>query len=68
MAPHTSNWDFVLGTVVRSIIRMNANFLGKKELFKLPLGNYIRHIGGYPVDRTTSHNMVDSIVDIYNKE
>jgi len=68
VAPHTSNWDFVLGAVVRSIIRMNANFLGKKELFKFPLGNYLRYIGGHPVDRTTSHNMVDSIVDIYNKE
>jgi len=47
---------------------MNANFLGKKELFKFPLGNYLRYIGGYPVDRSASHHMVDSIVDIYNKE
>jgi len=68
VAPHTSNWDFVLGAVVRSICSINANFLGKKELFKFPLGIFLRYIGGYPVDRSSSHSMVDSIVDIFNKE
>lgn len=67
VAPHTSNWDFPLGVMARSILRMeNAHFLGKHTLFKPPFGWFFRWLGGQPVDRTKSHDVVQQVVDIIN--
>ncbi len=66
VAPHTSNWDFPLGICVRSILRIkNAQFLGKSQLFKPPFGWFFRWLGGHPVERSSSHDMVDQVVKIF---
>lgn len=68
VAPHTSNWDFPVGLAARSILRIrNARFLGKSQLFKPPFGWFFRWLGGYPVDRSTSHDMVEQVVKIFDK-
>lgn len=36
LLPHTSNYDFMIGLAVRSIMGFKASFLGKKELFRWP--------------------------------
>ena len=51
-APHTSGWDFPLGVFGRSAIGRHIKFIGKKSLFKPPLGWIMRALGGYPVDRS----------------
>lgn len=67
VAPHTSNWDFPLGVMARSILRReDAHFLGKHSLFKPPFGWFFRWLGGYPVDRSSSHDVVQQVVDIFN--
>ena len=67
IAPHTSNWDFVIGVIARSVTRIQrARFLGKSSLFKPPLGALFRALGGYPVDRTSSHDMVHQVVSIFD--
>ncbi len=67
VAPHTSNWDFPVGLAARSILRIrNAQFLGKSQLFKPPFGWFFRWLGGHPVDRSTSHDMVDQVVKIFD--
>lgn len=67
VAPHTSNWDFLVGVAARSILRIrNAQFLGKSQLFKPPFGWFFRWLGGHPVDRASSHDMVDQVVRIFN--
>ncbi|TAH39100.1 MAG: acyltransferase [Bacteroidetes bacterium] len=68
VAPHTSNWDFPIGVAVRSIMRFKSNFLGKKELFESPLGWLFKKLGGFPVDRSKSSNMVDEVVEIIKRE
>ena len=66
VAPHTSNWDFIIGVMARSILRMqNARFLGKSSLFKAPYGWFFRSLGGYPVDRSKHNDMVQQVVDIF---
>jgi hypothetical protein len=53
--------------MARSILRMEeAKFLGKNSLFKPPFGWLFRWLGGYPVDRSSSHDMVQQVVDIFN--
>ena len=68
IAPHTSNWDFLVGVAARSILRItNAKFLGKSQLFRPPFGWLFRWLGGYPVDRSSSHDMVSQVADIIAK-
>jgi 1-acyl-sn-glycerol-3-phosphate acyltransferase len=67
VAPHTSSWDFVIGLLFRKTLRLeHARFLGKHQLFRPPFGFFFRWLGGYPVDRTSSHNLVDQVVKIFD--
>lgn len=62
VGPHTSNWDFVVGVAARSVLRLHrAKFLGKSQLFKPPYGWIFRALGGYPVDRSKSSDMVEQV-------
>lgn len=65
-APHTSNWDFIIGLCVRTILDFKASFLGKKSLFGWPFGWFFKWMGGYPVDRSKRNNIVDQVVEIFN--
>lgn len=67
VAPHTSNWDFLVGLAARSILKINTRYLGKKELFRFPFGILFRYLGGYPVDRSKSANMVEEVANIFKR-
>ncbi|HRK54732.1 MAG TPA: lysophospholipid acyltransferase family protein [Cyclobacteriaceae bacterium] len=68
VAPHTSNWDFPVGVAGRRILKIQgkAKFLGKSSLFKPPFGWIFRMLGGYPVDRSKSQDMVEQVVALFN--
>lgn len=66
--PHTSNWDFPLGVLVRSALQAKIGYVGKASLFKPPHGWLFRWLGGYPVDRTKRTNFVDAVVDVFNEQ
>jgi 1-acyl-sn-glycerol-3-phosphate acyltransferase len=67
VAPHTSNWDFPVGVLARSVLHIEkAKFLGKDSLFKPPFGWFFRWLGGYPVDRSNRHDVVQQVVNIFN--
>lgn len=68
VAPHTSNWDFPLGILVRSASGINTRFLGKKSLFRPPLGWLFHWMGGYPVDRSKHTNLVDATAAVINQK
>lgn len=66
VAPHTSNWDFVVGLAYRSVLRMqHVRFLGKKELFRAPFGFVFRMLGGYPVDRHNQQHYVEQVAALF---
>lgn len=68
VAPHTSNWDFLVGVAARSILRLkDARFLGKSQLFKRPFGWFFRWMGGYPVDRSGNHDLTDVVAGYFHK-
>ena len=47
-APHTSWHDFHMGILLRAVIGIETNFVGKKALFKFPYGWLFRWLGGSP--------------------
>jgi 1-acyl-sn-glycerol-3-phosphate acyltransferase len=63
VAPHTSNWDFIIGQLYyRSLVR-TAGFLMKKEWFFWPLGILFRKMGGIPVYRSKKTSMTDTLAE-----
>lgn len=65
VAPHTSNWDFVIGKATFDTYSVKATYLIKKELFFFPLGFWLRSIGGIPVDRKANNNFTDQAVSYF---
>lgn len=63
LAPHTSNWDFILGLLYSRSIGMQSNFLMKKEWFFWPLGPIFRSLGGIPVYRQKHSSMTESMAE-----
>lgn len=63
LAPHTSNWDFVLGQLYSHADGVKINFLMKKEWFFFPLGALFRRLGGIPVNRHKKGSMTDALAE-----
>lgn len=61
-APHSSWWDGVWGLLMKVAIGAEVHFMGKEELFRGPLGNLLRRLGGMPIDRAASLGVVDQMV------
>jgi len=61
LAPHTSNWDFIMGVLYSHAEGFQCGFLMKKEWFFWPLGPIFRSLGGIPVYRDKKTSMTDAI-------
>ncbi len=66
-APHTSNWDFLIGKLFYAAVGRETGFMMKKEWFFFPLGSILRAMGGIPVYRNKKTSMVEQIVQEFNK-
>lgn len=64
LAPHTSNFDFILGILYSRAIGMQSHFLMKKEWFFWPVGILMRKLGGIPVYRNKKTSMTDQLAQI----
>ncbi len=65
--PHTSWHDFYIGLLIRQLERVKISFLAKKELFKWPIGWYLKKVGGIPLDRTPGQNKVEAIAKLFEE-
>lgn len=63
VAPHTSNWDFLIGELYYTSIGLTSNFLMKKEWFFWPLGLLFRKLGGIAVERKKHTSMTDLLAE-----
>lgn len=61
-APHTSNWDFAVFLALSRATGLAPHFLGKKELFRGPMGPLMRRLGGVSIDRSNAAGIVDEVV------
>lgn len=66
IAPHTSNLDFVIGRLYFYSVHKKPYFLIKKEVFVFPLKRILLKMGGVPVDRKRSSNVVNKMVNLFN--
>ena len=63
LAPHTSNWDFIIGLLYSRAEGIWSNFLMKREWFFWPLGPLFRHLGGIPVWRDRRSSLTDRLAE-----
>lgn len=60
-APHTTNWDLLIGKLFYGAIGRRTGFMMKKEWFVWPLGMIFRAMGGIPVDRKKKSSLVEQM-------
>ncbi len=65
VAPHTSNWDYVIGQLFCLSVGIKAKIMIKKELFYFPLGVILKALGGIPVDRQKKTDIVDKMIMLF---
>ncbi|MBK6650210.1 MAG: lysophospholipid acyltransferase family protein [Betaproteobacteria bacterium] len=59
-APHTSNWDLPYTLMVAFSLRLNIYWMGKQSIFRWPFGGLMKWLGGIPVNREQSTNLVSA--------
>lgn len=62
VAPHTSNWDFVVAISAMLAMNLRIRFMAKKDLFIWPFTIMLKSWGGIAIDRNTKHGMVEQMV------
>ena len=62
VAPHTSNWDFILGKLAYASVGRKAGFLMKEAWFFWPLGPLFKAIGGIPVPKKRGTKLTEYII------
>jgi 1-acyl-sn-glycerol-3-phosphate acyltransferase len=62
-APHTSNWDLPYTLMVAFSLRLTPYWMGKEQIFKPPFRGLMMWLGGLPVDRSKSSNLVAASID-----
>lgn len=68
VAPHTSNWDFILGLAAYKSLGREANFLMKEFWFFFPLKYLLRAMGGIPVSRKKKgESLTGKVVEMFHQ-
>jgi 1-acyl-sn-glycerol-3-phosphate acyltransferase len=65
VAPHTSNWDFVIGLAAMLALDLRVTWLGKHQIFRPPFGRICRWLGGVPVDRSAPEGVVEQAAAVF---
>ena len=66
-APHTSNWDFPYTLLIIFVLRGKIYWLGKDSLFRRPYKGFFKWLGGIPIDRSRSKNVVAQSIQQFHQ-
>jgi 1-acyl-sn-glycerol-3-phosphate acyltransferase len=66
--PHTSNWDFPVTLALAGVTGIDIKWLGKRQLFRGPMGPVMRALGGISVNQTANQGLVATLVDELKKQ
>lgn len=65
IAPHTSNWDFIVGKLAYNSLDRKANFLIKAEWFFFPFNIIFSRMGGIPVKRGRNDSLTNKLAEVF---
>jgi 1-acyl-sn-glycerol-3-phosphate acyltransferase len=68
VAPHTSNWDFVVCVGTMFALDLKIRWLGKHQLFRWPLSAVLCRLGGWPVRRDVPGGLVAHAAQIIRSQ
>ena len=66
-APHTSNWDLPYTLLMAFGLRAKIHWMGKEALFRGPFKGVFQWLGGIPVKRSKSHNLVEQSIQQFHR-
>ncbi|MBF0102005.1 MAG: lysophospholipid acyltransferase family protein [Desulfobacterales bacterium] len=61
-APHTSNWDLPIMLCIAFACKAKIYWMGKKTIFRKPFEGLFKWLGGIPIDRSKSNNIVTQMI------
>jgi 1-acyl-sn-glycerol-3-phosphate acyltransferase len=67
VAPHSSAWDAIWAIGLKLALGLDVAFMGKRELFRGPLGWLLRKLGGFPVNRASTDGVVEQVAARYRE-
>lgn len=68
VAPHTSNWDFIITISVVLALNLQIKFMAKSALFTFPLKKLMLSLGGVPIDRNAKNGTVMQMVQQFSDQ
>lgn len=66
-APHTTNWDFPFAMAVCWAMGVPIMWLAKESIFRFPFAGLLKSMGGIPVERSKSHDLVSQVAKIISE-
>ena len=66
-APHTTNWDLPITLALAFSFKCNVYWMAKDTIFKPPFGTIMKVLGGVPIDRSTSSNVVEQSIQAFRE-
>lgn len=66
-APHTSNWDLPFTLMTAFAFRARIRWMGKEAIFSRPFKGLFQWLGGIPVRRSQSHNLVEQSIQQFQR-
>lgn len=63
-APHTTSWDVPLLVLFGWVYNMKINWMMKAEMFRGWRGPFFKKLGGIPIDRSKTNNMVQQSINL----
>ncbi|MGL6160186.1 lysophospholipid acyltransferase family protein [Microbulbifer sp.] len=67
LAPHTSNWDFVVAMPFIMALKAKVSFMMKKEAFFWPFKRLFIWLGGLPTDRTAPGGLAQQMAKSFRQ-
>ena len=66
-APHTSNWDLPYTLLMAFALKADIHWMGKEAIFRRPFRGFFQWLGGIPVLRSRSQNLVEATVQEFHR-
>lgn len=69
VAPHRSNWDWIVGVFTLWALQLKFSYLIKNSVMVWPLSTVIRRTGGIPIDRASPDGVIEQVIEEFkNRE